>query len=83
MKLSQLIAVDKDVEITGIAVDSRKVRKGNLFLCVCGEHSDGHDFAEEALKNGAAMIVTERALGLEHEIVLPDTRRAAASLFAT
>ncbi|MBR6769470.1 MAG: UDP-N-acetylmuramoyl-L-alanyl-D-glutamate--2,6-diaminopimelate ligase [Clostridia bacterium] len=83
MKLSQLIAVDKDVEITGIAVDSRKVRKGNLFLCVCGEHSDGHDFAKEALKNGAAMIVTEHALGFKHEIVLPDTRRAAASLFAT
>ena len=83
MKLSQLIAVDNDVEITGIAVDSRKVRKGNLFLCVRGEHSDGHDYFKEALKNGAAMIVTERSLGLKNEIVLPDTRRAAASLFAT
>lgn len=83
MKLSQLIAVDNDVEITGIAVDSRKVRKGNLFLCVQGERYDGHDFAEEALKKGAVMIVAERPLGLADEIILPDTRRAAASLFAT
>ena len=83
MKLSQLIAVDKDVEITGIAVDSRKVRKGNLFLCVRGEQADGHDYVREALQNGAEIIVTERSLGLANEIVLPDTRRAAASLFAT
>lgn len=83
MKLSQLIAVDDDVEITGIAVDSRKVQKGNLFLCVRGEHSDGHDHAQEALQKGAAVIVVERSLGLAHEIILPDTRRAAASLFAT
>ena len=52
MKLSQLIAVDNDVEITGIAVDSRKVRKGNLFLCIRGERYDGHNYVEEALKNG-------------------------------
>ena len=83
MKLSQLIAVDHDVEITGIAVDSRKVRKGNLFLCVRGERADGHDYVYEALKNGAAVIVAERSLGLENEIILPDTRRAAASLYAT
>ena len=37
MKLSQLIALDKDVEITGIATDSQKVEKGNLFLCLKGE----------------------------------------------
>lgn len=83
MKLSQLIAVDYDVEITGIAVDSRKVQKGNLFLCVRGERADGHDYVYEALKKGAAVIVAERSLGLENEIVLPDTRRAAASLYAT
>jgi len=83
LKLSELIAVDNDVEITGIAVDSRKVRKGNLFLCLCGEKSDGHDYVEEALKNGAAVVVAERSLGLDNEIILPDTRRAAASLYAT
>ena len=83
MRLSQLIAVDNDVEITGIAVDSRKVQKGNLFVCVCGEKTDGHEYAMEAIKNGAAMIVTERPLALACEIVLPDTRRALASLYAT
>ena len=83
MKLSRLIAVDRDVEITGIAVDSRKVQKGNLFICLSGDRFDGHDFAAEALKRGAAVIVTEKPLGIDGEICLPDTRRACASLYAT
>ena len=82
MKLSRLIAVDRDVEITGIVTDSRKVRKGNLFLCLKGEKYDGHCFVQEALKNGAAAIVSEKKLGIENEILVPDTHRAASSLFS-
>ena len=82
MKLSQLIALDKDVEITGIATDSQKVEKGNLFLCLKGEKYDGHDFVKEALDRGAVSIVTEKKLGIEGEILVPDTHRAASSLFA-
>ena len=82
MKLSELIAVDKDVEITGIVTDSRKVKKGNLFLCLEGEKCDGHAYAKEALERGATVIVSEKKLGIEGEIVLPDTHRAAAALFA-
>ena len=33
---------DKNVEITGIAYDSRKVRPGILFVCIKGFQSDGH-----------------------------------------
>lgn len=82
MKLSRLIAVDKDVEITGISVDSRKVKKGDLFICIKGEHSDGHDYARQALDRGAVAVVSERRLGIEQEIVLPNTRRAAASIYS-
>ncbi len=82
MKLSQLISVDRDVEITGIAVDSRTVKPGDLFICLKGKDYDGHRFARQALARGAAAIVTEERLGLEGEILLPDTRRAAASIYA-
>lgn len=82
MRLSQLIAVDRDVEITGIVTDSRKVEKGNLFLCLKGEKVDGHCYAKEALKKGAVAIVSEKKLGVENEILVPDTYRAASSLFA-
>lgn len=83
MKLSQLIAIDRDVEITGIVTDSRKVEKGNLFLCLKGETYDGHRYIGEALAKGAAAIVTEQKTGAPDEIIVPDTHRAASSLYAS
>lgn len=43
-----------DVEVTGIATDSRACRRGDLFVALRGESSDGHAFVEAALKAGAA-----------------------------
>ncbi len=82
MKLSQLLAVDRDVDITGISVDSRTVKPGELFICLKGKDYDGHTFAREALAKGAAAVVTEEPLGIDGEILLPDTRRAAACIYA-
>lgn len=82
MKLSELIAVEKDVEIKGIVTDSRKVRRGDLFICIEGEKSDGHKYVKEAIARGAVAIITEKCLGTDIEIRVPDTHRAAASLFS-
>lgn len=45
---------------TGAAIDSRKVTKGDLFFCLSGEYADGHDFAEDAVKNGALAVIGTR-----------------------
>ncbi len=45
---------------TGAAVDSRKARPGNLFFCLPGEKADGHDFAENAVENGALAVIATR-----------------------
>ena len=72
-----------DTEITGIAIDSRKVEKGNAFICITGLLSDGHDFAEKAIENGAAVIVAERELDLSVPcIVYEDTKKAMAEISA-
>ena len=52
------------VEIQGLAYDSRAVGPGDLFFCVTGFRSDGHEFASQALQRGAAALVVERELGL-------------------
>ncbi len=65
------------VEITGLAYDSREVAPGDLFFCVSGFRSDGHQFAPEAVRAGAAALVVERPLGLGVPEVLVASARAA------
>jgi UDP-N-acetylmuramoyl-L-alanyl-D-glutamate--2,6-diaminopimelate ligase len=66
-----------EVEISGLAYDSRSVGPGTLFFCVPGFTADGHDFAPAAVERGAAALVCERPLGLGvPEVVVPDARAA-------
>src|SRR5687768_18448748 len=65
---------DADVEVTGLAYDSRRVEPGALFFCVPGERSDGHDFAAAAVEAGAAALVVERPL----DLAIPQGRVADA-----
>lgn len=51
-----------DVAITGVSTDSRSAAAGNLFFCIEGENFDGHEFAVQAVKNGAAAVVASRLL---------------------
>ncbi|WP_045515515.1 UDP-N-acetylmuramoyl-L-alanyl-D-glutamate--2,6-diaminopimelate ligase [Neobacillus niacini] len=68
-------------EITSIENDNRKVQKGSLFICIKGYTVDGHDFAEEAVKNGAVAVLAERALPLSVPVIIVnDTTRAMAVL---
>jgi len=88
MRLAELIptaAPGSDaVEITALAYDSRQVTPGALFFCVKGEHSDGHDFAAQAVRDGAAALVAERALHLGvPEVLVPSARLAMGPLAAT
>ncbi len=51
-----------DVIISGIALDSRKVKDGDLFVALPGHEVDGHDFISNAIENGASAVVGEREL---------------------
>jgi UDP-N-acetylmuramoyl-L-alanyl-D-glutamate--2,6-diaminopimelate ligase len=71
------------VEIGALAYDSRRVAAGTLFFCVRGFHSDGHDFAERAVRDGAVALVVERPLALDvPQIVVPSTRAAMGPIAA-
>lgn len=85
MLLKNLINTDSnlgDVNITGITCDSREVKNGYAFVCINGWKLDGHEFAQKALKSGAAVIIAERDLGLENQIVVDDTHAAYAEMSA-
>ncbi|MEH7086388.1 UDP-N-acetylmuramoyl-L-alanyl-D-glutamate--2,6-diaminopimelate ligase [Neobacillus drentensis] len=71
----------EDPEITSIENDNRKVQIGSLFICIKGYTVDGHDFAESAVKSGAAAVLAERPLSLDVPVILvKDTTRAMAVL---
>ena len=85
MKLINLIECSEalaDKDITGITCDSRQVKAGFAFVCINGAKADGHDYAEKALENGAAVIIAERDLGLKSQITVPDTHAAYADMCA-
>ena len=46
----------KDINISGIKIDSKKVLPGDLFIAVNGNNFDGHDFIDQAIKNGAMAV---------------------------
>lgn len=47
-------------EITGLSLDSRKIYEGYLFAAIRGEKSDGHQFIENAVNDGAVAVLCER-----------------------
>jgi UDP-N-acetylmuramoyl-L-alanyl-D-glutamate--2,6-diaminopimelate ligase len=72
-----------DVPITGLAYRSESVAPGALFFCVPGFVVDGHEFAPDAVRRGAAALVCERPLGTGvPEIVIPSVRAAMGPLAA-
>ncbi len=52
----------KNIEVTDITTDSRKVTKGSLFVAICGAHSDGHDFIAGSYEQGAVCAISEKEL---------------------
>ncbi|HEY8315010.1 MAG TPA: UDP-N-acetylmuramoyl-L-alanyl-D-glutamate--2,6-diaminopimelate ligase [Candidatus Baltobacteraceae bacterium] len=71
-------------EIASIAIDSRRVTPGALFVALRGEHVDGHRFIAQALAAGAAAIVMEElhdvAAAGATAIVVPDCARALSRI---
>jgi len=55
-----------DVEVAGIAYDSRKVKAGDVFVAAKGEKCDGHDFISDAVKKGAVAVVHEKAVSSQY-----------------
>ncbi|MCI5971143.1 MAG: UDP-N-acetylmuramoyl-L-alanyl-D-glutamate--2,6-diaminopimelate ligase, partial [Oscillospiraceae bacterium] len=92
MKLTDLIKDLKPVKINGksdiginkIEYDSRKVTQNDVFVAVRGYKTDGHNYIEQAIKNGAAAVIAE-----EHtenikvcEIITDNTRKALSLVSA-
>ena len=88
MRLSDLADVDDDSEVTGFAIDHRKVTRGNVFGAFRGAVFDGEDFIPAAVERGAVAVVArpeaevEKALHLADELPRRLFARMASRYFA-
>lgn len=65
-----------DVEISGISYNSKTTKKGDIFICLVGEHTDGHEYAQMAIENGAAALLAEHPVdGVNVPQVIVDSTR--------
>ena len=72
---------DYDEEIENISYNSKKTKPNDIFVCLTGEHVDGHEFAEEAIANGAIACVVERRLTIDApQIVVSSTAEMIARI---
>jgi len=68
------------LDIAGISADSRKVKKGDLFVAVPGTKSDGLAFVPQALAAGAAAVMAERKAEVPAEVALIEVANARRAL---
>lgn len=76
---------ENDYEISDIVYDSRKAREGDIFVCLCGFNSDGHDYAKSAYERGVRVFLAQHELCLPDDacvITVEDTRIALAQISA-
>ena len=59
VKLREVIGATQQ-EITGLQIDSRKITPGAAFVAIKGAQSDGNDFIQKAIENGATVIIGEQ-----------------------
>jgi UDP-N-acetylmuramoyl-L-alanyl-D-glutamate--2,6-diaminopimelate ligase len=71
-----------DVEVTGIACDSRFIRSGDLFAAIKGEHTDGSAFVREAVEKGASCVLADSKIAgvTVTQVIVPDVRAALAKV---
>ena len=74
-----------EVEISGVATDSRRVRPGDLFVALKGEKFDGHNFVQEVLAKGAALVLVEHLVAdvpANRQAVVKDCQKAFGDIGA-
>ena len=82
-EISNLFGVNigNNTSITGISYDSRETKEGDIFVCLIGEKTDGHNFTKEASQKGAKAILAQKNIDSSLPVIyVKDTQAAIAKL---
>ena len=73
----------KNIEVTGISYNSKTTQKGDIFVCLRGEYTDGHKYFKMAEENGAVAFVCEEELETDlPQVIVKSTRHQIADFAA-
>jgi len=73
----------ESIMVSHISTDTRNMEKNSLFVAISGERFDGHDFAEQAVQNGAVLVLALEGKNIPDTvpaIFVPDTIKALGKL---
>jgi UDP-N-acetylmuramoyl-L-alanyl-D-glutamate--2,6-diaminopimelate ligase len=86
VEYNQLEAIFKELEITGLCCDSRKIRPGDAFVAISGESYDGNNFINVAIESGAEVVITDNLTiasgNFNNKIIYVENARIALSVLA-
>lgn len=88
MKLSELLknvktdSIYTDCEVSDITDKSNEITKACVFVCIKGNHFDGHSVAKQAEEMGAAAVIAEHDTGVKNQIIVESTRDAYSRICA-
>ena len=78
IKVNNNIDVFLDTDINKICIDSNRVQKNDVFICINGSKENGTKYYMKALEKGASIIVTEKNLYIENQILVDNAREVFA-----
>ncbi len=77
---SKVVNIGNLTSIDGVSIDSRTINKNELFIAIKGDSHDGFSFINDAIKNGATLVITEKTLEEYPYILVGDTTDALAKI---
>jgi len=68
--ISNIPEEKKKIKITGLSINSKEVKKGNIFFAIKGNNSNGEKFIKEAINKGASVIVCSKNFKYKNNKIL-------------
>ncbi len=83
VKPNEIKNYNKNIDIKGISYNSQLTKAGDIFICLRGEYSDGHNWAKMAKDRGAVALLCERELDIDlPQLIVESTRQKIADVAA-
>ncbi|MCM1264796.1 MAG: UDP-N-acetylmuramoyl-L-alanyl-D-glutamate--2,6-diaminopimelate ligase [Candidatus Gastranaerophilales bacterium] len=81
INIKEKINFEPTLYVKGISYNSKTVKSGDIFVCLRGEHVDGHNFAADAVQAGAVAVMCETGLELDvPQVIVASTEQSIAPL---